>query len=245
MKRYRLIACNILYRECCHCAARSRNVVDITWCEKGLHDIGAEKMSARLQTEIDAVDRERYDAVLLGYGLCNNGTIGLHADIPIVMPRAHDCIALLMGSKEKYREYFDAHPGTYYKSCGWIEHDDSCVDNPDSTVSQLGFGTYRQYVEKYGEENAQYLMETLGSMQHYDRLAFIDTHVGDFQHYKDDVRREAAEKGWKYDEIDGNTDLPMRMMNGEWNQDEFLVIEPGRVSSPSYDESVVTLKACM
>jgi hypothetical protein len=54
-RRYMLIACAVLYRECYYCAALSRNTVDVRLCEKGLHDVGAERMSARLLAEIDAI----------------------------------------------------------------------------------------------------------------------------------------------------------------------------------------------
>ena len=85
-KQYILIACAVLYRECYYCAAISKSIVDIKLCEKGFHDIGAEKMSTRLQSEIDAIDTNKYDAILLAYGLCNNGTAGLRSSIPIVVP---------------------------------------------------------------------------------------------------------------------------------------------------------------
>jgi hypothetical protein len=59
-------------------------------------------MSARIQESIDRVDPARHEAVLLGYGLCNNGVVGLHAPVPLVISRAHDCITLLLGSRERY-----------------------------------------------------------------------------------------------------------------------------------------------
>ncbi len=172
-KHYMLIACAVLYRECYYSAAISKNIIDIKLCEKGLHDIGAAKMSTRLQSEIDDIDPNNYDAILLAYGLCSNGTMGLRSKIPIVLPRAHDCITLLMGSKEKYQQYFNQNTGTFYRSSGWIERGTSSLDNPESTVSQMGISTYQEYVEKYGEDNAKYLMETLGSMAHYNKLAYI------------------------------------------------------------------------
>lgn len=109
----KLIACEVLFREICYCAAGCSNIVDITFMEKGLHDVGAKKMSEKLQAEIDRVDAEKYDAILLCYGLCNNGISGLRSPLPLVIPRAHDCITLLMGSKEKYRAYFDKNPGYF------------------------------------------------------------------------------------------------------------------------------------
>ncbi len=173
-QHYMLIVCAVLYRECYYCATLSKNVVDIKLCEKGLHDIGAEKMSVKLQAEIDAIEADNYDSILLAYGLCNYGTTGLRSKIPIVIPRAHDCITLLMGSKEKYKQYFNQNTGTYYRSSGWIERETSSQTNPDSTTAQMGISTYQEYVEKYGEENARYLMETLGTMKHYNKLAHID-----------------------------------------------------------------------
>ena len=96
-----LIACAVISRECYHCAAVSDNIIDIRILDKDLHDMGERKMSAILQDAIDAVDTEKYDAILLGYGLCNNGVRGLRSTLPLVIPRAHDCITLLLGSKDK------------------------------------------------------------------------------------------------------------------------------------------------
>jgi hypothetical protein len=169
--------------------------------------------------------------------------MGLRSKIPIVLPRAHDCITLLIGSKEKYLQYFNQNPGTFYRSSGWIERETSSLDNPESTVSQMGISTYQEYVEKYGEDNAKYLMETLGSMAHYDKLAYIDTGVGNFQHYKNDVKKTATEKGWKYEEVQGNIDLLLRLLNGEWDDNDFLVIFPGSTGEPSHDESIIKSKS--
>ena len=240
-KRYLLLACAVTCRECYHCAAVGRNIVDIRLCDKGLHDIGAGKMCGKLQAEIEAIDCSRYDAILLGYGLCNNGTIGLRAPIPVVIPRAHDCITLLMGSKERYRQYFNANPGTYFWSPGWIERGTSSLDNEQSTVSAMGIRSYEDYVKEYGEETARYLMETLGAMKHYTKLAYIDTGVGDFPEYKEEARRQAGDNGWTYEEVPGSTELLMRLVNGEWNGDDFLVMEPGRTAAPSYDDGVMKL----
>lgn len=238
-KRFLLIACAILHRECHACAARSKNLITLRLCEKGLHDIGAKKMSARLQAEVDAASPKEYDAILLGYGLCNNGTEGLRSGLPIIMPRAHDCITLLLGSKERYMDYFNKNAGTYYRSPGWIEYGDSCLANPDSTVTQMGMTPYEEYVAKYGEENAKYLMETLGMTKHYSKLAYIDTGVGDIARYRDLSTNEAKEKGFEYEEIPGDTGILQRMMDGDWDEKEFLVIRPGQAMKPSHDDNVI------
>ena len=122
-KRLQLIACKVLQREAYFCAARSKNVVDVVLMPQGLHnepDRLRSEVQKALERTHDIQDRP-YDASLLGYGLCSNGIVGLGAEIPIVIPRAHDCITLLLGSKERYQEYFDSHRGVYWYSPGWIE----------------------------------------------------------------------------------------------------------------------------
>lgn len=239
-QHYFLVSCAVLCRESYYCAAISKNIIDVKILEQGLHDIGECKMSAKLQEELDAIAMEKYDAILFGYGLCNNGIRGLHSKIPLVIPRAHDCITLLMGSKEKYRKYFDDNPGTYYKSSGWIERAKNHLSNPASTTRKMGIATYEEYVEKYGEDNAKYLIETTGGgLEHYTKLAFIDTKVGDTNHYKAQQRESTKNKNWDFDDVEGNVDILLKMTNREWNDDEFLVIQPGDTVEPSHNDSII------
>ena len=90
----------------------------------GLHDLGA-SMLPHLQARIDAADAGGYDAILLGYALCGRGTEGLRAGkTALILPRAHDCIGLLMGSRQWYLAYFETHTGVYFRSPGWIDYQD-------------------------------------------------------------------------------------------------------------------------
>ncbi len=238
-KRHRLIACEVLFREICYCASRCANIVDITFMKQGLHDVGT-KMSETLQDEISRTDAEIYDTILLCYGLCNNGICNLRSPLPIVVPRAHDCIALLMGSKEKYKGYFDANPGTFFLSSGWLERNDT----KGSTQPQMGvIKTYEEYAEMYDEETAKYLIDTLGDwLKNYKKTAFINTHVGSEKIYREMTKQFATEKGWEYEELSGDTGLIYRLMNGDWDPKEFLVIPPYATAAPSYDEDVICVK---
>ena len=92
-----------MQREAYYCAARSKNVIDIVLMPQGLHD-EPDKLRTEVQKALDIIhdiQGRAYDASLLGYGLCSNGIVGLSAKIPIVVPRGHDCITLLLGSKGK------------------------------------------------------------------------------------------------------------------------------------------------
>lgn len=127
-----MIACEVLAREMYHLASRADRVVNVSLLPKGLHGLGAAKMRARLQAEIDSTDGSRYEGIALGYALSSRGTEGLAAnDVPVVIPRAHDCITLLLGGRERYMAEFEAHAGTYYCSGGWHERDAEDGGAPD------------------------------------------------------------------------------------------------------------------
>ncbi len=239
-KRLLALACAVLARECYYCAAITPNVVDVELLDKGLHDIGTAKMRRVLQEKLDQVCVERYDAILLVYGLCNNGITGLHAPLPLVVPRAHDCITLFMGSKESYQDYFDKHCGVYYQTTGWIERGATGLANLQSMTSQLGIGSYQEYVEQYGEDNAKYIVDVLGdALANYDKLAYIDMHIGEFHKYREQVKRDASEKNWEYQEINGNLSLLKRLFDGDWHEDEFLVVPSGQTVEPTHDTKIV------
>jgi len=233
----KLIACEVLAREVEDCVARSPNQVDVTLLRFGLHDVGAAEMSKKLQEEIDrAEESNRCDAIALGYGLCNNGTAGLGArTLRLALPRAHDCITMLLGSRRRYREEFEAEPGTYWLSSGWIERHES--EKGDLSIqNRMGLGLAREeLVEKYGEENAEYIMETLQSQVHYTRLALVDTGLGDIEAYRAEARERAANRGWRFEEIKGDTALLGRLVDGLWDLADFLVLEPGERVKPVYD----------
>jgi hypothetical protein len=198
-------------------------------------------MSSRLQEEIDTVQAGYYDAILLGYALCNNGIVGLHSETKLVVPKAHDCITLLMGSKSKYKEYHSNNSGAYYKSTGWIERHTNLLGLGESIPQQLGLtSNYNEYVEKYGEDNAEYIMEMMGDwMRHYNKYTFIDMPVCNFDEYKELTKREAREKGWEYEEIEGDLVLLQNLVNGSWCEDDFLVLEPAQKIKALYNDDII------
>ena len=168
--RFQFIACKVMQREVYFCAARSKNIIDVVLMQQGLHD-EPDNLRSEVQKALGRssdIKGRKYDASLLGYGLCSNGIVGLGAEIPIVVPRGHDCITLLLGSKDKYRQYFDSHRGVYWYSRGWIE-------TSDMPSRERYERTLKEYKEKYGEDNAQYLMEVEQNwMKEYNWATYID-----------------------------------------------------------------------
>lgn len=241
--RLKLIACEIVYREICAAVSRSPNQVDVEFLPKGLHDMGSEGMRERLQAAVDAVDESKYEAVALGYALCGTGLVGLTArGRPVVLPRAHDCITFFLGSKERYLDYFNSHPGVYFKTSGWIERGQGLEQlNSPALRDKTGIGyVYEDLVEKYGEENAKFLWEQLGNYtRNYGQLTFIEMGVEPDDRFERETREEAARRDWKYEKVQGDMSLIARLVDANWSAEDFLVVPPGWRVVARYDEEIL------
>ena len=237
--RLKLIACEIIYRELCLGAAHSPHIVDLQFLQKGLHDSPTNEMVAAIQKEITEAEKGPYDAVLLGYALCNNGAVGLHTErVPLVIPKAHDCITFFFGSRQRYKDYFDNNPGTYFRTTGWQER--NFVKSGMSVMSRLGLDkTYEEYVKKYGEENAKYIMETLGDWKkNYKKMTYIEMGLATELGYDRKAEADAKENGWEFEKVQGDWRLLNAFINGDWSED-FLVLKPGERIAATNDADVL------
>jgi hypothetical protein len=239
--RLKCLGCEVLARPIYLCTAQSPHIVDVQLLQRGLHNNPAD-LRAQLQHQIDTAAGEGYDAVVLAYGLCGQATAGLMArDTPVVVPRAHDCITLFLGNRERYQEEFEKHKGTYWYTLDYMER-----RNDSHSTLALGSGTdtdlaavYDEYVEKYGQENADYLMEVMGAwQQHYQRAAFVDLGVGDSSAVEEQARADAARRGWIFERVAGDLVLIRRLLAGDWDTD-FLVLQPGQQLTMTYDDDVI------
>ena len=217
----KVIACNVMWRELCHYAALSPNKFEFAYLPWGLHR-DPRQLHAEVQKAVDSTS-DAFDAILLGYGLCSKGVEGIVArKTRLVITRGHDCITCFLGSKTRYREYFDAHPGTYWYTSGWIENHVSPGRERYETL-------FEEYKKKFGEDDAGYLMEMeQGWFKQYSTAAYVDLGVGNGDACKNYTRECAEWLGWQYDEIKGDSSLFRRFVGGDWDSDDFLIVEPGR-----------------
>jgi hypothetical protein len=244
--RLKLISCEIFYREMCATVARSPHTIDIEFHPKGLHDIGSAGMVERLQQTVDAVDTSKYEAVLLGYALCNNGICGLTARaIPLVIPRAHDCITLFFGSHQRYVDYFNSHPGVYFETTGWVERGKETGELRQISIQrQAGMdSTYEELVAKYGEDNAKYIYSELCDItKNYNQFTFIEMGMQHEESFKDRVRQEAEKRGWNFETVKGDMSMIQRLIDGVWDDKEFLVVPPGHRVVATYEDGLLAVE---
>lgn len=240
--RLQVISCEVLAREMYYCAATSPHVIDMRMLKRGLHNT-PDVLNGVIQKTIDECSSSTVDAICLGYGLCGNALAGLVArTVPLVVPRAHDCITLYLGSRGRYAEEFNDNPGTYYYAMDYIER----RDGQDNGVTGLGSVSdarrkevYEEYVQKYGDDNANYLLEVMGGWTaHYDRAAFIDLGIANSAQVEEEARSNAERRGWRFDRLAGSLVLVRKLMHGEWD-DDFLTVQPGQKVTVSYDHNVV------
>ena len=243
MRRFKLVSCEVIFREMSAVVARSPHQIDVEFCTMGLHDLGGRAMRTQLQEVIDGVDSARYEAVLMGYALCGNGLLGLEArNLPLVVPRAHDCITLLMGSRERYQEYFEKHPGVYFRSTGWIERGGSILQLSNPALSKK-IGAHlnlQDLIDQYGEDNGRYLFEQFSQYkQNYHQLTFIETGLEPDNHFETLARDEAGRNGWNFEKLQGELGLFEKLVSGEWPEKDFLFVPKGYHVKATYDENVI------
>jgi hypothetical protein len=244
--RLRVIACEVFFREVSAVASRSPHTIDVEWLPKGLHDQGGAAMRERLQQVVDATDASIYEGIVLAYGLCNNGLVGLTArGVPLIVPRSHDCIGIFMGGADRYATYFEAHPGTYFRTSGWIERGGS-FEHSLGLPTQPGSGAvdFEALAARYGEDNARYLMEELGDTTcHYSRLTFIRMGIEPDDRFLEQARQEASERGWVFECLEGDLGVLDRLVNGPWEGDDLLVVPPGARVVATHDARLVAFEA--
>ncbi|MGI6169557.1 MAG: DUF1638 domain-containing protein [Christensenellales bacterium] len=242
--RLKLIACKVFYREISLLTATCKHFIDVTYLQQGLHDT-PKKLNQALQNEIVRIDQgddiystpdrhgQDFDAILIGYGLCSNGVVGLFSEkYRLVIPRIDDCIGLFLGSREHYKQAFDANPGTYWYTPSWIE----CAYTPSIRNIEL---KREKYVEMYGEENADYLIENEFSTDNYSTAAYIKWEGLDFPEYEEYTRQAAADMGWNYLDFLGKDYFLRDFIQGKWDE-RFLVVPPGSEVKAEYDGSLMS-----
>ena len=229
-----VLACAVIEEELSELARGQQHLVRLDFIEQGLHNEPA-RLRERVQEAVTRAERETAcERVVLGYGLCSRGTEGIRTRrARLVVPRAHDCITLLLGSRERYAREIARDPGTYWHSPGW----NRCHTPPGPERYEK---LREQYRAAYGEDNAEFLLEhEMQWMRSYDRAAWVDVGVAARDEDIEATRCNACWLGWRFERLRGDPELMRRLVQGPWSDDAFLTLEPGEAPRFSGDENVI------
>ena len=235
-----IIACDVLVDEVKHFAQKHEHVRRLEFFEMGLHDQPA-RIRQTLQDCVETCEAdESVDTVVLVYGLCGKGTEGLRTRrCKLVIPRAHDCVTLFLGSARRYDELHQSCPGCYFYTPGWCRG--------GRTPGKARYETLkREYTEQFDEESAEYLVEVeQEALRAYQAGAWIDLGIApDRRELKKQARKDIAGMGWRFLDIPGDPGLLEQLIRGDWPEDRFCVAEPGQQLAATTDGRVLTAVPC-
>ena len=207
-----VIACRVMEPELKQVFSETEEDVEILYLDQALHRTPI-RLLGQLQEKIDQV-AQTASRIVLGYGLCSNGVVGVTArQQGLLIPRCHDCIALFLGSPSRYQEVFREKPGTYYLTPGWV------AEKKDP------LGILEEYVPRYGRETAQWVIEE--ELKHYTHIALIDTGVQVMAPIRERAMENAAVLKKQYEEIPGSLDYFRKLLHGPYTEEKFLSLRLG------------------
>ena len=243
----KFICCDIFTRIACKLVSESPHIIDIEFLPMLAHN-EPKKLNAMIRESIcksmESTDR-KYDAIILGYGLCGNSVIGLSCPVPMIIPRAHDCCAIQLGGKEKFIAAFGDILSARWSSTGYFERchglNNGSLNKDQQSVSYKTSAEYMNYVEQYGEENADYIWETMHPAIETDEVVYIRIdgfeYSNSYEKYTSGI--EHSEKELKI--VDGDISMLKALIDGVWDDGRFLVIPPGKKIVGVYDMEQVMI----
>lgn len=238
--KLKAIICDVLLDSFNFWKPFSSHDIDIETIDSNNHE-HPEKIKLLLQEKIDSLEVSsiKYDFILLGYGLCGKALEGLHSrNTPIVIPRAHDCITLFLGSKEKYNDYFINNPGTMFYIAAWIDRNG--IANTRKDLSSLGlFSDRKLYEGKYGEEEVEYLVNLSEAWtQNYNRALYISSLLSKTDYFSE-IKKIACKNRWDYESIAENTLMIKDFVCGNWKEESFLIVPKSSSIYHKTDDSIM------
>lgn len=234
MPKKHVIACRVL-------EAEVQAIIETEKLDAALHcfDMGWHDQPPRLRTLLqESIDRldEAMEAEIgiLVYGLCGLGLHGLTArSKPLVLPRAHDCFTLYLGSSQRYLQAMQDTPGIYWYAPGWQKAGRAPGQNHREKLRQ-------QYRERFDEDQVEALLEmeeaTLGQ---HDTIGYVDLDQPGDQAYADEAAAAASYFGWKLRRFPGHQGLLRRLLCGPWEEMDFLTVPPGHTIRATGDERIM------
>jgi len=235
-KRRKLLSCRVFYRPVTALSASLPYALDMDFTGRFLHE-NPEFLGRVLQKKIFEVSSRYYEAVLMGYGMCGNSVAGLTAgEVPLVIPRVHDCVSMFLGSHSRYLEEFSRDPGTFWyipeyleagdPGTGYRRHFGHPLGDSDEDAPGSSGGVP-------GDDRTGYLREVMGAWKRrYRRAVLLESDDRPREELWKRIKRECLRNRWEFVRMPGSPRLFEKLLKGPWDE-EFLVLQPGE-TVPSF-----------
>lgn len=208
-----LIACMMVEDEVKAAVSKLEEPLPIVWVDRGFHEFPS-TLKAELQRQIDAAEEQGFSEIMLAFGLCGLGVVGLEAQkATIIIPRFDDCINFMLCPEcRKKRGY--ARAGVMYVTKGWNETAVSVKESRE------------MYIEKYGERRARHIIDAMWAG--YRAVAVIDNGAYDLDEVIGDAKENADELGVEFRIDPGYNYVLERLVSGDWDSPDFVKVAPGQ-----------------
>ncbi len=229
-----LIVCDVFEQELALATAGAEHIVARETLEMGLHDHPG-RLRETLQQIIAGWERRTdISAIALVYGLCGCGTTDLRSACHrLVIPRAHDCRAVLLGDRALFDRRQAACPGCYYYTPGW----NRARRVPGPAREEM---LRADLSARFDPEDVDFLLESERAMwQSYDTAAYIDHGTPGTEDEAAFAGDCARHLGWNFERVRGDLGWLRDLVWGRWDADRFQIIEPGQRMVHRPDASIM------
>lgn len=234
-KKVALIGCNVFREELDAYADLLRKFDSIDVLEMGLHDY-PDTLRERLQEKIDVLEQDdSIEYIVLAYGVCGGGTIGLQTrKACLVLPKAHDCISILLGNSRRHEALQKEKPSTYFYSPGWVR--EKKVPGPDREKWLRSL-----YQNRFDEEMIDELVEAdEEAYSIYTTAGYVDiTNNCGARSY---CKECSCTMGWEFKDLQGDEKWWVNLLSGSFDADQFLILQPGEITSLADGQEIVKAK---
>jgi len=265
--RLKIIACGVFKPYIENLIKKTEHQVEVTFLDAGLHET-PNLLREKVQEEINKSSKKvaghnkgdcekcknpciKFDYIVIFYGLCGRGVIDLTSyDVPLVLPRVHDCISLFLGSNTAYKKEFSANPGTFYHTLGWITEK---INPKNKEANELytnydinGYEkhpNYYDYNKQFGHENAEFILKFHSNwVNNYNRCAYIDLGLENEIAYSELTKYMAKTFNLNFQVIKGDLDYIKALFN-VIDDNRITIIPPHSKVMHTGDEKIFSYKS--